>query len=877
MAPFRISLSRHTADEISVIHGASGSGKSLLLSAIVGEADIDRGEIIMPRSKLPSATTWLIAGAIAFVAQTPWLENATIKSNILFGLPYRAKRYHESIEASALTADLAILPDGDMTEIGARGVNLSGGQRMRVSLARALYSRATILVLDDIFSSVDSHIALHIHERGLTGPICRGRTTILATHHINLCQHSAASVIYLEDGVATSEEKSPLEADKLSLPRQNFEGEDAASLVGLQGQMQQNEERINDVMKNGDPPAQKFVADETRELGHVRWAIYRTYLRASGGFWLWIPAVVAIAASQLALLFRGWWMKLWTEVTDSSTSTPSSKSSRLSFFLIMYVLISFAAALLEILKCFIVYAGGLRASEKLFSGLIYRVLRARMRWIDTVPLGRIMNRFTADFNAVDSKVPAENHALLSAIMSLLCVFIAGLTLSPYMTIPYAILLSISIYYALQYVGSAREIRRLEATARSPILDLFGNSILGLDTIRAFGKVEDYTSRMFDHIDDWSKSTWAFWLVTQWMSFRMGLIGTFFVSSVAVAIVILRHVDASLAGFVLLLALNFSKGLEDAIRRSAAFQFNMNSIERIAEFTDMETEAQGGQEPPNSWPSNGRVNIENLDVGYTPELPLVLRDININIEPCERIGVVGRTGAGKSSLTLALFRFLEARSGRIKIDGIDIAQIKLQNLRQKMTLIPQDPVLSSGSIRESLDPFGQYTDEELHESLKRAHLNNPTGLGIDISAVPSQQQPSPVRNIFKDLNFRINGGGQNLSQGQRQLMCLARACLTRSKIVVLDEATSAVDMATDELIQKSIRKHFSQSTMIVIAHRLRTVADFDKILVMSEGKVKEFGAPTELINRKGEFWSMVQSSRDLSNFEWAQPIPHTLSE
>ena len=833
----------------------------------------------MPRSKLQSPTQWLIAGAIAFVAQTPWLENATIKQNILFGLPYRAKRYHESIEASALTSDLKILPDGDMTEIGARGVNLSGGQRMRVSLARAFYSRATILVLDDVFCSVDSHIARYIHNYGLMGPICRGRTRILATHHINLCHHSAACVVHLKNGVATSEEKSPLEADNLLPPRQDFaeEEKDVASTVGMQGQLQPNQEKVNNI-KNGDLPAQKFVADETRELGRVRWAIYRTYLRASGGFWLWIPALVAISASQLALLFRGWWMKLWTETTDSATT--SSPSSRLSFFLIMYVLISFAAALLEILKCWLVYIGGLRASEKLFSGLIYRVLRAHVRWIDTVPLGRIMNRFTADFNAVDSKVPAENHALLSAIMSLVCVFIAGMTLSPYMTIPYVVLLSISIYYTLQYVGSAREIRRLEATARSPILDLFGNSMLGLDTIRAFGKVQDYTSRMFDHIDDWSKSTWAFWLVTQWMSFRMGLIGTFFVSSVAVAIVMLRHVNASLAGFVLLLALNFSKGLEDAIKRSAAFQFNMNSIERIVEFTDMETEAQGNNEPPVSWPSNGRINVENLEVGYAPELPPVLHDITINIEPCERVGVVGRTGAGKSSLTLALFRFLEARSGRIKIDGIDIAQMKLKNLRQKMTLIPQDPMLSSGSIRESLDPFGQYTDEELHASLKRAHLTNPAGLGTDSSADLSQKKPSSsssTRNMFTDLNFRIHAGGQNLSQGQRQLMCLARASLTRSKIVVLDEATSAVDMATDELIQKSIRKHFSQSTMVVIAHRLRTVADFDKILVMSEGRVKEFGAPAELMGRRGEFWSMVQSSGDLSGFEWAQPKSPPRSE
>ena len=895
----------------SVIHGASGSGKTLVLSSIIGEANIESGSVYVPKIlATPTSTQWMIPGAIAFVAQTPWLENATIRDNILFGLPHQGRRYQEAIEASALPEDLAIFPDGDMTEVGARGINLSGGQRWRMSLARAFYSRASILILDDIFSAVDTHVGKHILEKGLTGSICHGRTRILATHHTALCFPKASYIVELRDGSNTNhinahgrrkeyrrnsdDHIEDRDKDHAFLPVELSANTSSSSKsMDDQGAEHPSVQRnpSQDVgareghlsvpqCKNGQDPDQrtkidegnqaeiysdpqksplkprKFVEEEFREHGDVRWAIYRKYLGASGGLWLWLPALVAIAASQLAILGRGWWMKVWTG-TDGQASDPSVGPSKLGFFLAVYIIISLAAALLEILKCYLVYIGGLRASETLFSDLINRVLHAQTRWLDTVPLGRVLNRFTADFNSVDSKVPAENHALLSAVMSLVCVFIAGLLLSPFMAGPYLVLLAMSVYYTVQYIGAARELRRLEATARSPILDLFGNSMLGLDTIRAFGRSGDFTARMYARIDDWSKSTWAFWLITQWMSFRMGLMGTLFTVNVAIAIVVSDRVDAPLAGFALIFALNYSKGMEDTIKRSAAFQFNMNAIERIVEFSDMEIEDQTGHEPPASWPSNGRVEFENLEVGYTAELPPVLREFSAQIEPHQRIGVVGRTGAGKSSLTLALFRCLEARKGSITIDGIDISTLKLKQLRSRMTLIPQDPVLFSGNVRSNLDPFGQYTDAELCESLRHVHLS-----GDEIKSGVSK-----ATSTFLDIDSPVHDGGQNLSQGQRQLLCLARACLTKSKIMVLDEATSAVDMATDKLIQVSLREQFAESTLIVIAHRLRTVADFDRILVMSEGRVEEFGSPEELMKRQGAFYRMIlsdcntQDSRD----------------
>ncbi|KAG8525211.1 uncharacterized protein KY384_008855 [Bacidia gigantensis] len=859
---FRLSVdAKFPQGELSVIHGRSGSGKSLLLASIIGEAKAHGGKITIPRPSLPRSSEWMVPGMVAFVSQTPWLENATLKSNILFGLPFHESRYTDALQACALGGDLKILPDGDLTEIGARGVNLSGGQRWRVSLARAFYSRASILIMDDIFSAVDVHVGYHIYNEGLMGPICTGRTRILATHHVSLILSGASCLVHVQNGIANSETRVKVHAETSALDNESAQSLSYPSNRPDEDVYEDITEKVK-LNESGEKQSpKKFVEDESREHGHVRWATYSTYLRASGSFWLWIPALAAIAASQLALLGRGWWMKKWTAATASDVA---SEQASLKLFLMAYVGISLTAALLEILKCLLVYLGGLRASKTLFSNLISKVLRANTRWLDTVPFGRIMNRFTADFNAVDSRVPAENHALLSAGMSLFCIFIAGILLSPYMAAPYLVLLAASLYYTLQYIGAAREIRRLEATARSPILDLFGNAMPGLDTLRAFGKVQDYTTRMCDHIDSWSQSTWAFWLVTQWMSFRMGLIGALFTTAVAIAIAMLKHVDASLAGFVLLFALNYSKAMEDTIRRSAAFQFNMNSIERIVEFTDLESEPKEGQVPPASWPSEGQINTANLSVSYAPHLPPVLHNLSITIAPGERVGIVGRTGAGKSSLTLALFRCLQVMSGRITIDGIDISQLRLKDFRQRMTLIPQDPVLFSGTIRSALDPLSEHTDKDLLNALRKMHLfENP-----DFS-VKTKTEKKTNPDLFANLDHHIHDHGSNLSQGQKQLLCLARATLSqsRNKIVVLDEATSAVDTATDAIIQRTMRELFHGCTVIVIAHRLETVSGFDRVIVMEGGRVVEEGPPALLIKRTGGvFEGMVRQGNQRRSIE-----------
>jgi len=509
----------------------------------------------------------------------------------------------------------------------------------------------------------------------------------------------------------------------------------------------------------------------------------------------------------------------------------------------------------------LVFVASIRASKDLFEQLLHAVLRAPLRWLDTVPVGRVLNRFTSDFNMIDSKISMDLGFMLNNAMQVLEVIIAGLFVSPWMIAFALALLAICMHYAIRYLTGAREVKRLESNAKSPIFEQFGSALLGIGTIRAFDKADEYVERMFKKIDQHAQAMWHLWLFNRWLSFRLNMIGAFFATITAALIVSIRTIDASLAGFALSFALEYSVALVWALRQYANVELDMNAAERIIEYSNITTESQEGDSPPAAWPTEGRLDVSNLVAGYAADLPPVLKGLSFSVQRNQRVGVVGRTGAGKSSLTLALFRFLEAREGAVLIDGVDISKIKLYDLRSRLAIIPQDPVLFSGTIRTNLDAFDEHNDTELREALARVHLvssTNSTSQAPSGSATPID--PDSNTNIFRSLSSKISEGGLNLSQGQRQLLCLARAIVSRPKIMVLDEATSAVDMETDALIQRSIREEFEDSTLIVIAHRLSTIADFDKILVMGDGKALEYDEPRLLIEREGgAFRKMVEES------------------
>ncbi|EED23005.1 ABC bile acid transporter, putative [Talaromyces stipitatus ATCC 10500] len=899
--------------ELSVISGKTGTGKSLLLAAILGEVDVLSGKISVPRSPntqerrdhLATRDNWILPNSIAFVAQIPWIENASIKDNILFGLPFDEQRYKKVIEVCALRKDLDMLTDGENTEIGANGINLSGGQRWRVTFARALYSRAGILILDDIFSAVDAHVGRFLFEKALTGELGAGRTRILVTHHVALVKSKTKYVVELGDGtVENAGLVDDLQAGTLDTIVSHQETEDEIQEdedpTAVNSEESSDSETMEQLKKvNSKQAPKKFVEEEAREHGRVKGAVYKAYLKAGGGVPYWIVVLLAFAGMQAIVTGRSWWLKIWTgndgheakgqtftHFLQSQTPSPgfynaslsnpilhseSNSGYSLKFYLGIYIMLSVVSALLGTFQYFYLYTGSLRASRVLFNNLCYTVLRTPLRWIDTVPLGRILNRFTSDFETVDGRLSRDFSGELHDIFQLTGVIVAGIFVSPYVILLAACLLSACVWIASIYLHGAREVKRLESNAKSPIFEQFGSALTGVGTIRAFSKTDTYIERMFRKLDDYSTTYWHLWAFNRWMGLRMALVGSLFATIVASIILIIPTVDASLAGFALSFALNYGQTVIWIIRHYANLELQMNAVERIAEYSDLPTESQDGADPPAAWPSEGRLEVNDLVVSYAPDLPPVLKGVTFRVERSERIGVVGRTGAGKSSLTLAVFRFLEARQGSIHIDGLDISKIKLHSLRSRLAIIPQDPVLFSGTIKSNLDAFDEHSDSELRDALVRVHLVTATELSSSTNEASGSSAPSETENQninpFTSLNSPVSEGGLNLSQGQRQLLCLARAIVSRPKIVVLDEATSAVDMATDALIQRSIREEFGDSTLLVIAHRLSTISDFDKILVMDDGKVAEFGTPRELMQiTNGIFRGMVGESGEKEKLE-----------
>jgi ABC-type multidrug transport system fused ATPase/permease subunit len=464
-------------------------------------------------------------------------------------------------------------------------------------------------------------------------------------------------------------------------------------------------------------------------------------------------------------------------------------------------------------------------------------------------------------------------------------------------------LAINVQYAVFYLAGAREIKRLESNSRSPIFELFGATLTGVATIRAYGRVQEYTALFQKRVDVFAQRTFYNWVFNRWVGVRMSVLGAIFTTLVGVVVISVRGIDAALAGFALSFSLSYTGNVIWALRRYSNTELDMNSTERIVEYTKLPIEDQGGAHPPAAWPTDGRVEVDDLYVTYAPDLPPVLKGITFDVKPRERVGIVGRTGAGKSSLTLALFQFIRATSGTIFIDGTDISKMNLCQLRRRMAIIPQDPVLFSGTIRSNLDSFNEFTDAELHEALQRVHLVSNMESSSDSR---SSSAASDNANVFANLDSKVSEGGLNLSQGQRQLLysspapiyklptdhlcssCLARSIVSQPKILVLDEATSAVDMETDSLIQKSIQEEFTDCTTLVIAHRLHTVIDYDRILVLGDGKVlvriiliiacfslamtddhtKEYDSPAKLIQARGAFYEMVQESGESEALEEA---------
>ncbi|KAL6364165.1 hypothetical protein LRP88_02081 [Fusarium phalaenopsidis] len=802
---------------LSIISGKTGSGKSLILSAIMGQCEVIRGAVQVPEHRQRNPSTeqsgeepWIMDTAIAFVPQTPWMDNATVQDNILFGLPYHQSRYQQVISDCSLIEDIKSFPQNHLTKVGAHGIHLSGGQKWRLSLARALYSRAGILLLEDIFSAVDVR-SYQDSRHPSPGPVDDGMPkagVLAASQHVN----------------------------------------------------------------KFDPPTGLKIDEsemERKATGWVEMKVYKRYLKAGGNGRLWSFILLAYISYMILILSRPWWINLWTRAISSTDNlrSPVNQSmvvlgreqshltGDLGYYLSIYILISVLSCIAGSVRFFFIFSASLRASRELFDQLLFSVLNAPVEWFDHVPVGRILNRFSTDINLIDSKLGYDIGAMIHRFLEVIGIAISGLFATPLTAIFSLIPIVGGVYYAPRYLAAARDIKRLESSTVSPVLEHFGTSVSGLMTIRAFGNIPWCISRMQMLLDRHGQASWHLWLFNRWFNLRMNLTGAIYCALTATLVVLLPGINASIAGFVLSFTIQYPNAVLWSVRQYINVELSMSSTERVMEYENVAIEDQGGVEPPAAWPDAGVLEVQDLSVGYC-NLPSVLKGVSFKVGPAEKVAVVGKTGAGKSSLTYALFRVLEARKGSILIDGVDISKLRLKELRSRIHIIPQDPIFFSGTIRSNLDPQNQYSDEEIYECLQGLQL-------FDLDA-QSANIIAKEKSYFADLSNTVSANGEGLSFGQRQLLSLCRAFLSRPKLLVFDEATSCLDMATDALIQTFIRQQATRfgTTLLVVAHRLSTVIDFDKIIVFDSGRVVESGPAHKLINiDNGVFRSMIEISVD----------------
>ncbi|XP_010133954.1 PREDICTED: canalicular multispecific organic anion transporter 1 [Buceros rhinoceros silvestris] len=855
--------------------GAVGSGKSSLVSAMLGEMENIKGHIN-------------IQGSMAYVPQQAWIQNATLKENILFGSELDEARYQQVIKACALLPDLELLPAGDQTEIGEKGINLSGGQKQRVSLARAVYSNADIYVLDDPLSAVDAHVGKYLFEHVL-GPegLLQNKTRILVTHGISFLPQVDNIVVLVAGAVSEYGSYSSLLANRGAFAQfLNLYGsqeEDASEKNTAAGDEEQGDEDAEPCVEEGpddavtmtlkreasihqrefsrslsksstnslkraqeEPPkklkGQQLIEKEAVETGKVKFSMYLRYLRAVG---LWYSFWIAMGyvGQYVAYVGTNLWLSAWTDDAQryvNQTYPVEQRDLRIGVFGALGV----SQALFLLFATTLSAQGAMRASQVMHQQLLSNILRVPMSFFDTTPTGRIVNRFAKDIFTIDETIPMSFRTWLTCFMAIISTLLMICLATPFFAL-IIIPLGIFYYFVLRfYISTSRQLRRLDSVTRSPIYSHFGETVSGLSVIRAYGHQERFLKQNESTMDINQKSVYSWIISNRWLAIRLEFVGSLVVFfSALLAVISKGTLEGGIVGLSVSSALNITQTLNWLVRTSSELETNIVAVERVHEYTKVKNEAPWVTEkrPPRGWPSKGEIRFIDYQVRYRPELELVLQGITCNIESTEKVGVVGRTGAGKSSLTNCLFRVLEAAGGTIIIDEVDIATIGLHDLRQNLTIIPQDPVLFTGTLRMNLDPFDQYTDEEVWKALELAHLK------------------TYVQDIPEGLLHLVSEGGENLSVGQRQLVCLARALLRKAKILILDEATAAVDLETDHLIQTTIRSEFADCTVLTIAHRLHTIMDSNRVMVLQAGRIVEYDSPEELLKKQGVFSAMAKDA------------------
>ncbi|KAG0092364.1 hypothetical protein BGZ93_008357 [Podila epicladia] len=853
--------------KLAAIIGRVGQGKSSLLSAIVGEMYKQQGSVT-------------VYGDLAYVPHQAWIVNATVRDNILFGQEFDKARYDQIIYAAGLLPDLEALPAGDLTEIGERGINLSGGQKQRVALARAVYQDADIYLLDDPLSAVDANVDQHLWNN-LIGPtgLLKEKTRILVTHGIHHL-HEVDQIVVIKDGrvAETGEYQELLDAKHIfHAIITEYDNQAHSAKRRADKSPVRNVEAVVQLEELGSKKEGKsegaLVVEETVQIGKVDWKVYLAYAKAIS-IYNAVICVLLYAFVQACQIGTNVWLARWTSDTGRGDAQP------ISYYLAGYSILVGVFLVVDLIVHYIAnVVCGLRGAKNLHDRLLTRVLRMPISFFDVTPTGRILNRFSSDVAAVDTQLPNELPGLLgfsTNVIGIICV-IAYSTPSFLIAVPplAAVFLIVQHYY----IKTSGALKRLYSVAKSPLYQHFSESLAGVATIRATRGIEAIFERRNEILSDTiAQRADTYMLASRWLTVRLSfLTSTTTLIVASLAVLNADHLDTSLVGLALSYILGLTNVANILVRTSSEVQNHLVSVERIEEYANKPIEAPLDTEKQVNlllgWPRAGHIAFKNYSTRYREGLDYALHDVSFTIEPRERIGIVGRTGAGKSTIALALFRLLEAADsfwaiasdpemglhymdpefmlntdgGKIEIDGVDISRVGLRALRERLAIMPQEVTLFAGTIRDNIDPFHEFTERELWETLERAHLKD------------------FVKTLSDDLLHEVSPQGENFSAGQKALIGLARALLRPAQVLILDEATASVDVETDALIQETIRKEFKHCTVITIAHRIKTVLDYDRVLVLEGGQVREYDTPAKLLEQKETslFYRLAQQAGEVA--------------
>uniref|UniRef100_A0A3B4U370 Cystic fibrosis transmembrane conductance regulator n=1 Tax=Seriola dumerili TaxID=41447 RepID=A0A3B4U370_SERDU len=808
-----ISFSLNSNQLLAVI-GPVGAGKSSLLSSILGELPNEKGML-------------KVKGQLTYAAQQPWVFPGTIRSNILFGKELNPQKYERVIRACALKRDLELLPDGDLTLIGDRGATLSGGQKARVNLARAVYQDADIYLLDDPLSAVDAEVGRHLFEQCICG-LLKNKPRILVTHQLQYLK-AANQILVLKEGhmvaKGTYAELQQSGLDFTSLLKKEEEEEQqqqpppppgalTRSRTLSQNSVLSQTSSVHSVKDGDQLPAEpvQTMVEESRAQGTIGVSLYVKYLRAGAN----------VVVLLIVLLVNVLQEKLNANSTITQEGVNVTRELNTDFYLGVYGGLTAATIIFGFIRNLVLFNVLVRCAQSLHNRMFTAILRTPVRFFDINPIGRVLNRFSKDIGQLDSNMPWTFVDFIQVFLQILGVIAVAASVIPWILIPVVPLLLVFLYLRRYFLQTSRDIKRLESTTRSPVFSHLSSSLQGLWTIRAFGAEERFQKTFDDHQDLHSEAWFLFLTTSRWFAVRLDGICSIFVTVTTFGCLLLRdQLDAGSVGLALTYSVTLMGMFQWGVRQSAEVENMMTSVERVVEYTELESEApwETQKRPPPDWPRKGLVTFDRVNFSYSGDGPPVLHELKATFRPKEKVGIVGRTGAGKSSLVSALFRLSEPQ-GKIYVDGILTSEIGLHDLRQRMSIIPQDPVLFTGSMRKNLDPFNQHKDEELWNALQEV------ALGHEAAGV-----------------------------------CLARAILRKNRILIIETAKPNVDPRTDELIQRTIRDKFREcTTVLTIAHRLNTIIDSDRILVLDAGRIHAFDEPFTLLqDPDGIFYKMVQQT------------------